>query len=42
MDDLPWINTSKNDEKWEQILGNLRLVIARLNYESQIGKRTVH
>ena len=42
MDDLPWINTSKNDEKWEQILGSLRLVIARLNYESQIGKRTVH
>ena len=42
MDDLPWINPSKNDEKWEQIMDNLRLVIAKLEFESQMEKRTVH
>ena len=42
MDDLPWINTSKNDEKWEQILGSLRLVSAKLEFESQMKKRTIH
>ena len=41
-DDLPWINPSKNDEKWEQIMDNLRLVIAKLEFESQMEKRTVH
>ena len=42
MDDLPWINPSKNNEKWEQIMDNLRLVIAKLEFESQMEKRTVH
>jgi len=42
MDDLPWINPSKNDEKWKQIMDNLRLVIGKLEFESQMEKRTVH
>ena len=42
MNDLPWINPNKNDEKWEQIMDNLRLVIAKLEFESQMEKRTVH
>jgi hypothetical protein len=41
-DDLPWINPSKNDEKWEQIMDNLRLVSAKLEFESQMKKRTIH
>ena len=42
MNDLPWINPNKNDEKWEQIMDNLRLVIGKLEFESQIKKSTVH
>jgi len=42
MNDLPWINPNKNDEKWEQIMNNLRLVIGKLEFESQMEKRTVH
>ena len=42
MNDLPWINPNKNDEKWEQIMDNLRLVIGKLEFESQMKKRTVH
>ena len=42
MNDLPWINPNKNDEKWEQIINNLRLVIGKLEFESQMKKRTVH
>ena len=42
MNDLPWINPNKNDEKWEQIMNNLRLVIGKLEFESQMKKRTVH
>ena len=42
MDDLPWINTSKNDEKWVKLMDNFRLLSAKIEFEALIKKRTVH
>mgnify|MGYP001182799385 FL=1 len=41
-DDLPWINPSKNDEKWVKLLDNFRLLSAKIELESLIKERTVH
>ena len=40
--DLPWINPNKHTDKWENIMKNLRLVIAKLEYESKQKIKTVH
>ena len=42
MDDLPWINPSKNDEKWVKLMDNFRLLSAKIEFEALIKKRTVH
>ena len=42
MNDLPWINPNMHEEKWEKIMSNLRLIIGKLEFESQMKKRTVH
>ena len=41
-DDLPWINPNNHDEKWENLMNNLRLVIGRIEYASKEKTRTVH
>ena len=41
-DDLPWINPNNHDEKWENLMNNLRLVIGRIEYASKQKTRTVH
>ena len=40
--DLPWINPNKHEEKWENLMNNLRLVIGKIEYESKRKTRTVH
>ncbi len=40
--DLPWINLNNHDEKWENLMNNLRLVIGRIEYASKEKTRTVH
>ena len=40
--DLPWINPNNHDEKWENLMNNLRLVIGRIEYASKQKTRTVH
>ena len=40
--DLPWINPNNHDEKWENLMNNLRLVIGRIEYASKEKTRTVH
>ena len=40
--DLPWINPNKHEEKWENIMNNLRLVVGKIEYESNKKIRTVH
>jgi hypothetical protein len=42
MDDLPWINPSKNDEKWIKLMDNFRLLSAKIEFEALIKERTVH
>ena len=40
--DLPWINPNKHEEKWENLMNNLRLIVGRIEYASKQKKRTVH
>ena len=40
--DLPWINPNKHEEKWENIMNNLRLIVGKIEYESNKKTRTVH
>ena len=40
--DLPWINPNKHEEKWEKLMNNLRLVVGKIEYESNKKIRTVH
>ena len=40
--DLPWINPNKHEEKWENLMNNLRLIVGKIEYESKRKKRTVH
>ena len=40
--DLPWINPNNHDQKWENLMNNLRLVIGRIEYASKEKTRTVH
>ena len=40
--DLPWINPNKHEEKWENTMNNLRLVVGKIEYESNKKTRTVH
>jgi len=40
--DLPWINPNKHEEKWENLMNKLRLVVGRIEYASKQKKRTVH
>tara|TARA_B100000427_G_scaffold243013_1_gene205966 strand:+ start:181 stop:453 length:273 start_codon:yes stop_codon:yes gene_type:complete len=40
--DLPWINPNKHEEKWENIMNNLRLIVGKIEYESNKKIRTVH
>ena len=42
MDDLPWINPSKNDEKWIKLMDNFRLLSARIEFEALTKERTIH
>ena len=42
MDDLPWINPSKNDEKWIKLMDNFRLLSAKIEFEALIKERTVN
>ena len=42
MDDLPWINPSKNDEKWVKLMDNFRLLSAKIEFEALIKERTVN
>ena len=39
-DDLPWINPNKHEEKWENLMNNLRLIVGRIEYASKQKKRT--
>jgi hypothetical protein len=41
-DDLPWINPNKHEEKWENLMNNLRLIVGKIEYESIRKVRTVH
>ena len=41
-DDLPWINPSKNNEKWVKLMDNFRLLTAKIEFEALIKERTVH
>ena len=40
--DLPWINPNKNEEKLENLMNKLRLIIGKIEYESKRKTRTVH
>ena len=40
--DLPWINPNKHEKKWETIMNNLRLVVGKIEFESNKKVRTVH
>ena len=40
--DLPWINPNKHEEKWENLMNNLRLIVGKIEYEGKRKKRTVH
>ena len=40
--DLPWINPNKHEEKWENLINNLRLIVGKIEYESKRKTRTVH
>ena len=40
--DLPWINPNNHDEKWENLMNNLRLVVGRIEHASKQKTRTVH
>ena len=40
--DLPWINPNKHEEKWENLMNNLRLIVGKIEYESIRKVRTVH
>ena len=40
--DLPWINPNKHEEKWENLMNNLRLIVGKIEYESKKKTRTVH
>ena len=42
IEDLPWLNPNKHTEKWENIMSNLRLVVAKLEYESKQKIKTIH
>ena len=42
LDDLPWINPNKHEDKWEKLMNNLRLIVGRIEYESKRKTRTVH
>tara|TARA_B100001057_G_C22725285_1_gene901453 strand:+ start:398 stop:670 length:273 start_codon:yes stop_codon:yes gene_type:complete len=42
LDDLPWINPNKHAEKWENLMNKLRLVVGKIEYESNRKTRTVH
>ena len=42
LDDLPWINPNKHEEKWENLMNNLRLVVGKIEYASKKKIRTVH
>tara|TARA_B100000787_G_scaffold14176_1_gene10187 strand:+ start:465 stop:725 length:261 start_codon:yes stop_codon:yes gene_type:complete len=41
-DDLPWINPSKNDEKWVKLMDNFRLLSAKIEFESFQKMRSIH
>ena len=40
--DLPWINPNKHEEKWENLMNNLRLIVGKIEYESKRKTKTVH
>ena len=40
--DLPWINPNKHEEKCENLMNNLRLIVGKIEYESKRKTRTVH
>ena len=42
LDDLPWINPNNHDQKWENLMNNLRLVVGIIDYASKQKTRTVH
>ena len=42
LDDLPWINPNKHEEKWENLMNNLRLVVGKIEYASKKKIRTIH
>ena len=42
MDDLPWINPSKNDEKWVKLMDNFRLLSAKIEFEAFQKMRSIH
>ena len=42
LNDLPWINPNKHEEKWENLMNNLRLIVGKIEYESKRKTRTVH
>ena len=42
LDDLPWINPNNHDQKWENLMNNLRLVVGRIEHASKQKTRTVH
>ena len=42
LDDLPWINPNKHEEKWEILMNKLRLVVGKIEYASKQKNRTVH
>ena len=42
LNDLPWINPNKYEEKWKILMNKLRLVVGKIEYASRQKNRTVH
>ena len=40
--DLPWRNLGKQNEKWDQLIRKVRLIVARINLELIKKERTLH
>ena len=40
--DLPWRNLGKQNEKWDQLIRKVRLIVARINLELIKKDRTLH
>ena len=42
LNDLPWINPNKHEEKWDKLMRGIRLMIARMDMEFDKKDRTLN